>query len=273
VRLRALVFVAHVAGVASSGGVASAQVKCAPDPKLTEPPRAPEAQAEPVSALGLVDPNARFAYVRAVLDADARHARVWTAAWAITGVALIGGNAAYAAITTDTAMRVDAIISAVKSLFIPAVLLVQPIRAMRDARLVDDIGAAFELSPGRVASCVPLSRAEELLVDAAEDEALATRWVAQIVVIGGNVAVGAVQAFGLGHWLGAAIGTFGGIAVGELQILTHPTGALDALGPYSKGQPGKEPSPVAWSVAPFAAPPLGPLPAPAAWGASVRASF
>jgi hypothetical protein len=257
---------------------AAAQQRCDADPALVEP-RGPGAPESPLTALGLVDANARFTYLHGLLDDDARHARTWTVAWGIIGVGLIAGNAALAAVTSDDVLRVDSIIAAAKSLFIPAVLVVQPIRAMRDAEKVDRVADEFAL-PGRqgqVASCVPLRRAEELLVDAAEDEALATRWVAQIVVIGGNVAVGAVQAFGLGHWGGAAVGTFGGIAVGEVQILTHPTGALDALEPYSNGHLGNRPTPLAWSVAPFAPPPVAPFGAPLAaapaWGAALRATF
>jgi hypothetical protein len=268
-----------VAAVASSMvGLASApcaaQMRCAPDPSLTEPARGPVLPTEPVSALGLVDPGARFAYIRGVLDEDARRARTWTTAWAIAGTVFIAGNAAYAAITTDDAMRVDAIIEAVKSIFIPAVLIVQPIHAMRSAPEVDALGRAFEWAPGRVATCVPLARAEELLVDAAEDEAFATGWLAHTVVIVGNLAVSAVQGFGLGHWVGAALGVGGGIGIGELQILTHPTLALDALGPYSKGHLGTGPAPLAWTVVPFAPPrpPFGGAAAPA-WGASLAATF
>jgi hypothetical protein len=172
------------------------------------------------------------ASVRAIqrtLDEDASRTRVWYWAWMATGTALLGGQAALSAVTTGD-MQKEFITGALTSTFIPGMLLLHPPMVLADSRRLD---ARLELTTvgGRLGDpCIVLPRAQELLARDAADQALATGWFAHVFVVGGNIAVGLILGLGFGDWAGAVKQAVGGSAVGELQILTLPTGALKARG-------------------------------------------
>ena len=187
-------------------------------------------------ALGLVDPGARVQFIQDTLYDQAKRARNWTWAMEIGGVGLIAGGIALAAITTRDVDRFDDLVGAATSVFIPATVLAKPLRVMRDADALHALTRVLTGPDGRVLSCALVSRAEELLVLDAEDEAFGTGALAQTVSIGGSVAIAGALGFGLGHWRGAALQLGGGILVSEIKILTQPTGAIRALARYRAGR-------------------------------------
>jgi hypothetical protein len=75
-------------------------------------------------------------------------------------------------------------------------------------------------------ACIALARARELIERDARDEAFTTGWLAHAFAIGVNFGVGLLLGVGFHDWSGAAKQAVGGSAVGELQILTLPAGAL-----------------------------------------------
>lgn len=167
--------------------------------------------------------------IQRTLDDDARRTRVWYWAWMGTGLALLGGQAALAAVTHDD-MQKEFIAGALTSTFIPGMLLLHPPYVLSDSRRLD---ARLESTSvgGRLGDpCVVLPRAQELLGHSADDQWLATSWFAHVFVIGGNIAVGLILGLGFGDWAGAVKQAVGGSVVGEIQILTLPTGALKARG-------------------------------------------
>jgi hypothetical protein len=165
--------------------------------------------------------------VTATLDADARGTRVWYWSWMAAGTALIVGQGTWAALAQGD-MRVELVTGAAASVFIPTVLLVHPPLVRSDAPLLDARLNATTVDGTLGDSCVALQRARELLHRDADDQALATGWAAHAFVIGGNIALGLLLGLGFHDWWGAAKQAVGGSAVGELQILTLPTGALRA---------------------------------------------
>jgi hypothetical protein len=172
------------------------------------------------------------ASVRAIqqtLDTDASRTRVWYWAWMAAGTGLLVGQTALSAVTSGD-MQKEFIAGALTSTFIPSVLLLHPPFVLSGSRRLD---ARLELTSvdGRLGDpCIVLPRAQELLRRSADDQALATAWFAHVFVVGGNIAVGLVLGLGFGDWAGAIKQAVGGSAVGELQILTLPTGALKARG-------------------------------------------
>ncbi|HEY3821071.1 MAG TPA: hypothetical protein VGL81_28095 [Polyangiaceae bacterium] len=173
--------------------------------------------------------EARVHVLAGTLDRDARRAHVWYWAWMTAGLALIGGQATLAAVTTGNTQK-DFIAGAATSVFIPSVLLLQPPAVLADAPLLDARIDATTVD-GRLGDpCIVLPRARELLLRDAHDQAFATGWFAHAFVIGGNIAVGLLLGLAFKDWSGAAKQAIGGSAVGELQILTLPTGALTARG-------------------------------------------
>jgi len=173
--------------------------------------------------------DARVQSIVTTLDTDARHARTWYWAWMTTGLALIGGQATLAGLTTGN-MQKEFIVGAAASVFIPSVLLLHPPVVLADSRLLDARVAATTVD-GRLGDpCVVLPRARELLLQDAHDQAFATGWFAHAFVIGGNIALGLFLGLGYGDWGGAVKQAVGGSVIGEIQILTLPTGALTARG-------------------------------------------
>jgi len=173
--------------------------------------------------------EARVRGLSGTLDVDARRTRVWYWAWMAAGTALLGGQAAIAALTKGNTQK-EFVAGAATSVFIPAVLLLHPPLVLSDAPLLDARLAATDVD-GRLGDpCVVSSRAAELLRRDAADEAFSTGWFAHTFVIAGNIAVGLFLGVAFHDWAGGVKQAVGGSAVGELQILTLPTGALHAQG-------------------------------------------
>ena len=167
--------------------------------------------------------------IQLTLDADARHTRTWYWAWMTTGLALLGGQAAIAAVTTGDVQK-EMVAGAATSVFIPAVLLLHPPLVLSDAARLDARIAQTTVD-GRLGDpCVVQPRARELMLLDAHDQAFSTGWFAHAFVIGGNIAVGLLLGLGFNDWAGAAKQAVGGSLVGEIQILTLPTGSLRARG-------------------------------------------
>jgi Na+/proline symporter len=163
--------------------------------------------------------------IAAVMETDARRTRVWYWAWMAAGTTLLVGQGGLAAIT-DGNDRIEFAVGAATSVFIPAVLLLHPPAVLSGAPALDSRLQATTVS-GRLGDpCIALSRARELLAQSASDQALQTGLAAHTFVIGGNIAVGLLLGIAFHDWWGAAKQAVGGTAVGELQVLTLPTGSL-----------------------------------------------
>jgi hypothetical protein len=193
--------------------------------------RAAHAQATPEP--GALSPGRDCAEatrtIAATLDRDARRTRVWYWSWMAAGTALLVGQAALATLVEGDA-RVEYVVGAGTSVFIPGVLLLHSPRVLADAPLLDARLADTTVEGTLGDPCIALRRAREILRRDADDQALSTSWFAHVFVVGSNVAIGLLLGVGRHDWWGAAQQAVGGSAVGELQILTLPGGALRARG-------------------------------------------
>jgi hypothetical protein len=190
------------------------------------------AQESPAAAC-----EARARGIAAALDADSRRMRVWYWGWMAAGAALIAGQAVLAGVVEGD-QRTEFIAGSATSVLIPTILLVHPPFVLSDAPALDARLQATTVGGTLGDPCIALDRARELLARDAQDAALSTGWLAHALAIGVNVGVGLLLGVVYDDWWGAAKQTIGGIAVGELQILTFPTGALRAqanLGSLSAG--------------------------------------
>jgi hypothetical protein len=165
--------------------------------------------------------------IATALDADARRTRVWYWAWMAAGTALLAGQATLAPLVQGD-QRVEFVAGAATSVFIPAFLLLHPPSVLGDALVLDARMQATTVDGRFGDPCIARERARELLARDASDEAFATGPIAHAFVIGGNVAVGLFLGLAFHDWWGAAKQALGGSAVGELQILTLPAGAVKA---------------------------------------------
>jgi hypothetical protein len=163
--------------------------------------------------------------------------RVWYWSWMAAGAALIAGQAVLAGVVEGDE-RTEFIAGSATSLLIPTILLVHRPLVLGDAPVLDARLQATTVDGALGDPCIALARAHELLARDAADAALTTGWLAHALAIGVNVGVGLLLGVGYGDWWGAAKQTIGGIAVGELQILTFPTGALRAEANFGAGSLG-----------------------------------
>jgi hypothetical protein len=171
------------------------------------------------------------------LDADSRHSRVWYWSWMGAGAALIAGQATLATLVEGD-QRTEFVAGAATSVLIPVVLIVHPPLVLADAPVLEARLQATTVDGSLGDACIAVARARELLDRDARDQAFTTGWLAHVFAIGVNVGVGLLLGLGFHDWWGAARQAVGGSAVGELQILTMPTGAIAAqrqTGPTSPG--------------------------------------
>jgi hypothetical protein len=169
----------------------------------------------------------RVRSIAAALAQDEHRTLVWYWSWMAAGTALLVGQATLASLTGGN-NRVEFVAGAATSVFIPSFLLLHPPLVLGDAPA---LRARLEATTtdGRLGdACIAFDRARELLARDAADEAFATGWLAHTFVIAGNIGVGLVLGIAFHDWWGAAKQAVGGSAVGELQILTLPAGALGA---------------------------------------------
>jgi hypothetical protein len=172
----------------------------------------------------------QLAGMKSTLDRDGQRNDTWRWAWTGIDLGLFVGQIALLPVFSSDAKRIELGVNAGKAALVPVLLALHPPRVIADARLLDDRLAATTLDGHVVDPCIARSRAQEILERDAADEQFTTGWFAHVFVVGGNVAVGVVEGLVLGDWLGAILQTVGSIGVGELQILTQPTGARRYLG-------------------------------------------
>jgi hypothetical protein len=145
--------------------------------------------------------------------------RRWRAAWTATYGTLAVGNLALLPVSSREA-RIDLYTGAVTSLLAiaPMFILTQP-TACPEAASSDPGGGQSECTWTAIAAHQRDSR----------------RWPAHVVNVAYNAAIAAFLGFGYRRWTSASINLVLGIAVGELQIFTHPyRAALDSAASVSR---------------------------------------
>jgi hypothetical protein len=171
----------------------------------------------------------RLASLRADFHHRARAAAAWHATWSLAygGVSIYQGVALASA---DHDARIDRAFGLGASLLGFAVLQIMPMHVLYDHRRVE----ALATRDGEV--CARLAEAERLLVREVGSEKFAKSPLVHV----GNFVVNAALLIGLGagfrHWDAAALAGGIGVVVGEVQIISQPTGARRALDRYLRGE-------------------------------------
>lgn len=168
---------------------------------------APTIPAEAVAG----SPEAQVAAVEARLEQQDRAFTRWRWGWAATFAALTAANLAFVPVVPRQD-RIDLYVGAATSAIAipPVFLLSQP------------SPRAGEPCAGERLAC-----ARARLGEVAAFQRAARGWPMHLINLAFNAAAGAFLGFGYERWPSAVL-TFGvGAALGELQILTHPSGALD----------------------------------------------
>jgi len=204
------------------------------------------------TSLERIDAGERLRFVRERLRVDARDARIWAWTWAGIYSALTVGNLALLA-AHDQDQRRDDYLGAAASFVGLAVLLVSPLKVMRDQRWLE---RRLARAPAGVDPCALLADAERLLIRDAAAEAFGKGPLVHAGAFIFNLGLGLVLGAGFGHWNSAAITSLVGIAISEIQIVSQPNGALRTLQRYRRANLGP---PARWrpyhlGLAPIAGP-------------------
>jgi hypothetical protein len=193
---------------------------------------APPRGAEP--RVGEIDGNQRLRWIDHRLGHEASKGRFWADAWVLgIGAAGVGSLAAVPFVAPED--RIDWYTSAATAAIGVVPFLLSPLAVTRDApKLRAAVAALPPDDEARV--CALLVDAEGKLAAAAADE----HWQQGWWIHAGNIAfnTGVLLFLGLGyhHWTSGIINGVSGAAVGEAIILTQPTGAIDYLGSYNRGE-------------------------------------
>jgi hypothetical protein len=182
--------------------------------------------------LASLDAGVRLRWLDQRLAADAARARIWAWTWraAYTGITI--GEVILALTATDTETRAADIVGATSSFIGVAANMILPLKIMGDQRWWQK---HYARSRGDD-PCALVNTAELLLIRGADSEAFG---VGPLVHIGNfliNIAGGLVLGLGYGRWSAFAYTSIVGIAVGEIQVATQPTDAVEDLRLYRTGQ-------------------------------------
>lgn len=181
-----------------------------------------------------VDAGERLAFVRAQLEGDARHARLWTTSWSLFGT-LVPAGGILLAFGSDTAdRRIIWLAQSLPAAGFPFLAIVDPLAVLSDSRDLDR--ADREAPPTSDALCERLHLAERFLQHDADDEIRKRNFVAHLLGILANVVSSTVIVVGTRDWVAGLTNGASGIAVSELSIATLPTGSRDTLERYRAGR-------------------------------------
>lgn len=177
------------------------------------------------------DAPARIAFLEQSFALDAAPARRWTLWWSIGFGALTVGQAVPAPFL-DKATRIDFLVGAVSSAVSVVYTLVTPLSAgSADRRFAKIVEAGGD-------PCAIAAKGRAILADAADDESGGRGWLAQTLNVVFNAVVALWLGVGYGHWWSALESGVGGLALGEVMILTQPDGLPARLSAYDAGRFG-----------------------------------
>jgi hypothetical protein len=181
----------------------------------------------------------RLEHLGALLDDQARRARMWNWGWTLTFTAASAGQFAAAPLVDDLAQKRSFYVGGAKAAIGVGSALIRWIPTPRAPEAGDD-------------ACAAVAEAERALARLARAQRGGVSWMRHAEGVALNVGGLLVLGVGYDHWREAVISTVGGLVVGEIRLLTHPRGAM-------RGERG------GWT--------LGPLWEPGALGLSVAGQF
>jgi hypothetical protein len=147
-----------------------------------------------------------------LIQAEARRARVWRYSW--TGVNAVLTAGSFAAVPfVDRESRPDWVVSGVGSAVTTVLTYAWPLRVESAEEELTALPAAERSKHLR-----------RLLLESAEDEHDRVTWPWHLANFGLSALGGGIIAFGYGHYESGVITTLAGVALGEAQLLTQPTG-------------------------------------------------
>jgi hypothetical protein len=181
-------------------------------------------------SLAAVDGETRLGWIDGHLSATARTARLWTWGWGIgIGGATVANLAPLPFVPKED--RVDWYTAAATTVVGIVPLLIAPLDVIGDAQTLRARIDAAAAEPGTDV-CKLLAEAETLLVRDAQNQRDGQRWWLHVGSFALNAGVGLFLGLGFHHWGAGAFNFATGAVIGELIILSQPTGTIGDLEHY-----------------------------------------
>jgi hypothetical protein len=186
------------------------------------------------TALGATDGRMRLEWINQRLSHEAHRMTRWNYGWAI-GIGVTGAASLVPVPFVAPEDRVDYYTGAVLAAAGVLPFLLAPPDVIHDGR---ELQAMLVASPPSTDAevCAMLADAEERLVRDARNEHLLSGWWAHAANVAINAGALLFLGFGYHHWLSGTITGVAGVIIGEAVILTQPTGTIDDLARYKRGE-------------------------------------
>jgi hypothetical protein len=205
------------------------------------------ADADP--KLAQVDARDRMHFLQRELGAQARYAGLWQTTWFATRTLILAAEVGMAFVAPDPDDRLDATVTSVFAALPPIGTILFGLRVSRD-------GPRFlrlDHLDTDASRCAYIARGEQFFARDADNEDESRNWVQHALQIGGSTALFLILGLGYDHWRNAILNGAAGIALGEFQILSQPTGLVSAWRRYRAGELANDPK-VSFKVAPQLSP-------------------
>ena len=184
--------------------------------------------------LAEIDARDRMHFLQRELGAQARYAGLWQTTWFAARTVILAAEVGMAFIGPTPEDRLDATVTSVFAALPPIGTLLFGLRVSHD-------GPRFlrlDHLDTDASRCAYVARGEQFFARDAENEDESRNWVQHALQIGGSTALFLVLGLGYGHWRNAILNGAAGIALGEFQILSQPTGLVSAWQRYRAGDLG-----------------------------------
>lgn len=196
--------------------------------------------------LAAIDARDRMHFLQRELGAQARYATQWQTTWFLARSAVVASEFGLAIVSADAGDRTDSVIIGLFALAPPVGTLLFGLRVARD-------GPRFlhlDHLDTDASRCAYVARGEQFFARDAKNEDENRGWVQHALHIAGSTALFFILGLGYDHWRNAVLNLVAGIGLGELQILTQPTGLVSSWERYRAGELGADRSKITLRLAP-----------------------
>ncbi len=183
--------------------------------------------------LAAIDAETRLAWLDRRLHDDAARARIWAWTWGVaySTVTVVEGSLALRPGLSREDRAQDIVGASASFIGVMAGVLL-PLKIMGDQRW----WARHYARARGDDVCSLLNTVERVFIRDAESEEFGVGPLVHIGNFAINIAAGLVLGLGYDRWAAFAYTTLVGIAVGEVQVATQPTDAIEDLRLYRRGQ-------------------------------------
>lgn len=228
------------AALAAALVISLAPARALADDKPIAPPPSSDAEV-----------SRRLAFIEARLASGTAASNRWWNAWYYGWMSFSAAQATLALVVKDRGFRIDLAVGAASSSLGVLPLGFFPLPSMRASA---KLGLLPEATPENRRR--KLDRAEHLLKESADAEALGRSWMNHALGSTVSLGFGLLLAFAYKRPVSGVINTIGGIILTEGQIWTQPTAAIADLRAYRElaggGAAAPAPSKVSFTIFPLA---------------------